>query len=254
MVRSFRKILVASVPILLLAFQSHRPYSLQFSKDPLKHSMVKIQGGSFIMGDVHGEYDEITTHKVTLSTFLLSETEVTQAQWVAVMGKNPSYDQSDLNQPVTDVNWFDCQEFIKKLNLLTGKKYRLPTEAEWEYAARGGKNSHNFIYAGSDNADSVAWNSEFENEKPHVVGKKSPNELGLYDMSGNVWEWCNDWYALYNDNDQVNPTGPVKGESKVIRGGSWGSSAEYCRATLRFRRQPQNKTYYYGLRLAESLK
>lgn len=220
-------------------------------KKKFEYPMQRIKGGTFKMGDVHGEYDEITVHSVTLKNFSLGIAEVTQAQWKIIMGTNPSYDQSDENQPVTDVNWNDCMEFIKKLNDVTGRKFRLPTEAEWEFAARGGLYGHDYIYAGSDNPDSVAWQSEFDSEKPHVVMQKKPNELGLYDMSGNVWEWCSDWYALYPYDAQINPKGPLKGESKVIRGGSWGSSAEYCRATLRFRRAPTNRTYYYGLRLAE---
>ncbi len=213
--------------------------------------MQRIKGGTFKMGDIHGEWDEITEHTVTLKTFSLGISEVTQAQWKAIMGKNPSYDQSDENQPVTDVNWNDCMEFIKKLNDVTGRKFRLPTEAEWEFAARGGNFSKSFIYSGSDNPDSVAWQSEFDSEKPHLIMQKKPNELGLYDMSGNVWEWCSDWWAVYPKNDQINPKGPATGDSKILRGGSWGSSAEYCRTTLRFRRAPSNRTYYYGLRLAE---
>lgn len=213
--------------------------------------MQRIKGGTFKMGDIHGEWDEITEHQVTLKTFSLGISEVTQAQWKAIMGKNPSYDQSDENQPVTDVNWNDCMEFIKKLNEVTGRKFRLPTEAEWEYAARGGSFSKSYIYSGSDNPDSVAWQSEFDSEKPHSIMQKKPNELGLYDMSGNVWEWCSDWWAVYPKSTQINPKGPSTGDSKILRGGSWGSSAEYCRTTLRFRRAPSNRTYYYGLRLAE---
>ena len=245
---SFSALILATV-LILVSFKG--PVDGIKKADPINSSMVDIAGGSFVMGDAHGEYDEITLHKVTLAPFRLSKTEITQAQWVAIMGTNPSYDQTNPNQPVTDVSWNDCQQFIAKLNAKTGRKYRLPTEAEWEYAARGGQLSHGYIYAGSDLADSVAWQSEFDAEKPHQVATKRPNELGLYDMSGNVWEWCADWYGPYSEKSQHNPDGPSKGDSKVIRGGSWGSSAEYCRATLRFRRSPQNRTYYYGLRLAE---
>ncbi len=247
----FKYILLTTV--VLLGFSSFMlPHFVgNLNKGKFNYPMQRIKGGTFNMGDIHGEWDEITVHQVTVKSFSMGIAEVTQAQWKTIMGKNPSYDQSDENQPVTDVNWIDCMEFIRKLNEITGRKFRLPTEAEWEFAARGGNYSKDYIYSGSDNPDSVAWQSEFDSEKPHAIMQKKPNELGLYDMSGNVWEWCSDWWGMYPSAAQLNPKGPAHGDSRVLRGGSWGSSAEYCRATLRFRRAPSNRTYYYGLRLAE---
>ena len=188
---------------------------------------------------------------MTLSSFAIGQTEVTQELWQAVMGSNPS-NFKGAKLPVECVSWNDCQTFIEKLNQLTGKKFRLPTEAEWEYAARGGKNSKGYKYAGSNTIDDVAWYTNNSGSQTHEVATKSPNELGLYDMSGNVWEWCQDWYgsSYYSNSPQTNPTGPSSGSSRVLRGGSWDLYARYCRVSIRGISSPGNRIYYYGLRLA----
>ncbi|MBO7279020.1 MAG: SUMF1/EgtB/PvdO family nonheme iron enzyme [Bacteroidales bacterium] len=215
--------------------------------------MVFVEGGTFQMGATSEQGsdaydDEKPVHSVTLSDFYIGKYEVTQAQWKAVMGKNPSRFQGD-NLPVENVSWNDIQEFIKKLNRLTGKRYRLPTEAEWEYAARGGKKSKGYKYAGSNSIGEVAWYDSNSGYETHPVGQKQPNELGLYDMSGNVWEWCQDWYGNYNSSSQTNPSGPASGSYRVLRGGSWYRSARYCRVSDRSFNYPSNWYYFYGFRL-----
>ena len=200
--------------------RNNNSYNAQtFTVKGVEFKMIKVEGGTFSMG---GRYDdEKPVHSVTLSDYYIGETEVTQELWVAVMGSNPSEFKGDNRRPVESVSWYDCQEFIKKLNQLTGKEFRLPTEAEWEYAARGGKYSRGYKYSGSNNADEVAWYSSNSGSKTHSVKTKKANELGLYDMSGNVEEWCNDWYGDYQSYSQTNPTGPSKGEYRVLRGGNW---------------------------------
>ena len=165
------------------------------------------------------------------------------------MGSNPSYFEGDA-LPVEQVAWNDCQEFIRKLNQKTGKNFRLPTEAEWEYAARGGKKSNGYKYAGSNDIGSVAWYTNNSDSKTHPVKGKSPNELGLYDMSGNVWEWCSDWYGSYSSGSQTNPQGPSSGSLRVLRGGSWRSNAGYCRVSYRYFGGPGNRYFDSGFRLA----
>lgn len=204
---------------------------------------VKVEGGTFTMG-IGNE-----AHQVELSSFYMQKAEVTQELWEAVMGSNPSEDKAWKKNPVTNVSWDDCQKFIKKLNKITGKKYRLPTEAEWEYAARGGKLSKGYIYAGSDELDEVAWHAENSNSKVQHVAEKKPNELGLYDMSGNVWEWCADWYGDYRLKAQKDPIGPDNGSFKVIRGGSWNYFAENCLVAYRYRRYPDFRYFNLGFRL-----
>ena len=192
--------------------------------------------------------DEKPTHKVTLSDYYIGETEVTQALWQAVMGKNPSSFKGNSN-PVESVSWDDCQEFIRKLNSLTGRTFRLPTEAEWEFAARGGNNSKGYKYSGSKNINGVAWYKNNSGSMTHAVKIKSPNELGIYDMTGNVWELCQDWYGSYSSNAQTNPKGPSSGSGRVLRGGSWGGDARYCRVSDRGSTSPGDGGYHYGLRL-----
>jgi len=213
---------------------------------------VKVKGGTFTMGSESLEV--ATPHKVKVSTFYMQKTEVTQELWEAVMGSNPSSDQTSKDNPVTYVSWDDCQEFIKKLNSLTGKKYSLPTEAEWEYAARGGKLSKGYKYAGSDEIDEVVWYSENCNTKVHPVAKKKPNELCLYDMSGNVEEWCADWYEDYNLKAQKDPKGPATGDTKVVRGGSWDVVAEGCLVACRIIRYPFVRYDDGGFRLLSPVK
>ena len=196
--------------------------------------------------------DETPTHKVTLSGYMIGKTEVTQELWQAVMGSNPSRFKGD-NLPVEQVSWNDCQEFIKKLNSLTGLNFRLLTEAEWEYAARGGNKSKGYKYSGSGDYDigSVAWYHSNSSSKTHAVATKSANELGLYDMSGNVWEWCSDWYGDYSSGSQTNPKGPSSGSGRVCRGGSWDSYARRCRVSNRsYCNSPDFRNSDLGLRLA----
>ena len=165
------------------------------------------------------------------------------------MGCNPSrFEGSDL--PVECVSWDTCQEFIQKLNSLTGRNFRLPTEAEWEFACRGGINSRGYKYSGSNDIDNVAWYDGNSGDQTHPVGTKAPNELGIYDMSGNVWEWCSDWYADYTSNSQTNPKGPQSGSFRVGRGGSWNGRAGYCRSSYRCIINPAYRFGSLGLRLA----
>ncbi len=217
----------------------------------LCNNMVYVEGGTFTMGDTseQGNPTEKPAHQVTVSSFSIGKYEVTQEEWQAVMGNNPSRFKG-AKRPVEEVNWNDCQEFIRKLNAMTGKRFRLPTEAEWEYAARGGNRSIGYKYAGSNNLERVAWYNSNSVKTTHDVGQKTPNELGLYDMSGNVWEWCQDWYGSYGSNNQTNPTGPSSGSCRVARGGSWFNDAEYCRVLIRIIDRPDGAGSLLGLRLA----
>ena len=218
-------------------------------------NMIKVDGGTFTMGATseqkNPDNDEKPTHQVTLSSYYIGETEVTQALWKAVMGNNPSWSKGD-NLPVGNVSWKDCQTFIGKLNDLTGKRFRLPTEAEWEYAARGGNRSNHTQYSGGSMIDDVAWYGGNSGNKTNSVKTKKPNELGLYDMSGNVWEWCQDWYGNYGSNAQTNPTGPGSGSSRVNRGGCWFNYEGDCRSSDRFSNSPGHRHYSLGFRLALS--
>ncbi|MCR5152806.1 MAG: formylglycine-generating enzyme family protein [Prevotella sp.] len=216
--------------------------------------MVKVDGGTFQMGATSEQgsdaYDwEKPAHSVTLSDYWIGETEVTRALWQAVMGSNPSEYQGG-NRPVENVSWDVCQTFISKLYQLTGYRFRLPTEAEWEFAARGGTKSKGYIYSGSNNIDDVAWYHDNSDYMTHDVATKAPNALGIYDMSGNVSEWCQDWMGSYNSDSQTNPTGPTSGSYRVDRGGSWDSSAGYCRVSSRFNRDPSFSDGSIGLRVA----
>ena len=220
----------------------------------LAENMVLVEGGTFTMGATSEQgsdaYDrEKPTHQVTLSTYYIGKYEVTQAEWQAVMGTNLSEFKGD-NLPVENVNWFDCQEFIRKLNELTGKQFRLPTEAEWEYAARGGNKSNRTKYAGGSDIDNVAWYDDISGRKTHPVGQKRANELGLYDMSGNVFEWCQDWFGDYSSASQTNPQGPATGNFRVLRGGSWCNDAWRCRLSYRGNVAPDGRASGRGLRLA----
>ena len=235
--------------------------------------MVYVEGGSFDMGATSEQgsdvYDsEKPVHRVTLSDYYIGKCEVTQELWEAVMGSNPSLFKGSQN-PVERVSWNDCQNFIKKLNSLTGRMFRLPTEAEWEYAARGGNKSRHYKYSGSDNIDDVAWywknsgdrylqgtDSDWDadkiinnNGRTHAVGTKTANELGIYDMSGNVREWCSDWSGGYSAGAQTNPQGPSSGSFRVLRGGSLDSRAGYCRVSNRYNYDPDYGYFNFGLRL-----
>lgn len=215
-------------------------------------NMIYIEGGTFLMGSEDEEMPgwEKPVHSVTLSSYYLGETEVTQELWNSIMKKenNPSELKGD-KQPVNNCSWDECQEFISKLNQRTGLNFRLPTEAEWEYAACGGEKSNGYIYSGSSILRDMAW-FEQNTTKQHEVKTKSPNELGLYDMSGNVCEWCNDRYGTYSSAPQENPKGADVGEERVIRGGSWAHEAIYCRNKSRLSGLPTDKIPIIGLRLA----
>ena len=250
--------------------------------------MVFVQGGTFMMGCTSEKgsdcsKNEKPAHQVTLSDFYIGKYEVTQAQWKAVMGTTvrQQCDKKDAtlyipgegdNYPMCYVSWDEVQEFIRKLNAQTGKQYRLPTEAEWEFAARGGNSSKGYKYSGSNTVGDVAWyygnagdkilddktwsinNLVPNNNKTHPVGTKSSNELGIYDMSGNVWEWCSDWFGYYNSNAQTDPRGPSTGFPRVLRGGGWDSDAWGTRVSCRRYWDPDYSYYILGFRLACSSK
>ena len=226
----------------------------RFTVRGVSFEMVRVEGGTFRMGATAEQEDEawddeMPVHSVTLSSYYIGKTEVTQALWQAVMGSNPSRSRgADL--PVENVSWDDCQEFIRKLNALTGQNFRLPTEAEWEFACRGGNNSRGYKYSGSNYIDNVAWYDGNSGDKTHPVATKLPNELGIYDMSGNVWEWCSDWWGDYSSGAQTNPKGPYDGSYRVQRGGGWNISAGYCRSSFRYYFNPTYRIGDLGLRLA----
>ena len=222
-------------------------------KNGISIDMVRVEAGTFTMGataEMKNPWDdEKPTHRVTLTNdYYIGKYEVTQTLWQAVMGNNPSEFKGD-NLPVEKVSWKDCQDFISKLNRITGKTFRLPTEAEWEYAARGGNKSRGYQYSGSNNLSDVAWYMDNSGDKTHAVGTKQPNELGIYDMSGNVWEWCQDWYGKYSSSSQVNPTGANSGSYRVKRGGSWEIIDWGCRSSYRYSSVPDFCGSNLGFRL-----
>ncbi len=226
----------------------------------VQFEMVYVEGGTFRMGatEEQGEdaFDrEKPVHRVSLSSYLIGKHEVTQALWEEVMGSNPSLNKLGGDYPVECVSWNDCQEFIGKLNARTGMKFRLPTEAEWEYAARGGNRGKGYKYAGSNNLDEVGWYEDNSDYHIHPVGRKKPNELGLYDMSGNVLEWCQDWYGDYTEEAQTNPAGPQSGKwgYRVLRGGCYCFNARYCRVSYRSDSDPGSRGDIIGLRFVLSL-
>ena len=229
-------------------------------------NMVLVEGGTFLMGipkehdkKIGGFYEpykeSLPRHQVTVEPFYIGRFPVTQAEWESIMGYNPSkYKDRKGLSPVNGVIWEDCQKFIKKLNNLTNENFRLPTEAEWEFAARGGNLSHAYLYAGSNDIDAVAWHHRNSNGITHEVGLKLPNELGLYDMSGNVEEWCNDWYDKYPNSHVINPQGPSSGHmGHVLRGGGWMGDFEcsvYHRSSTGLR---DLDTENWGFRLAKDM-
>lgn len=230
--------------------------SLSAELNKLINNMVYVSGGTFTMGSTSEQGsdaydDEKPTHNVTLSSYYICKYEVTQALWRAVMGSNPSNFKGD-NLPVECVSWNDCQTFINRLNSYTGRNFRLPTEAEWEFAARGGNYSRHYKYSGSNYIGDVAWYDDNSGNRTHPVGTKQPNELGLYDMSGNVYEWCSDWYGSYSSYSQSNPTGAASGSHRVLRGGSWIYFARGCRSSYRFSNTPGSSRNDLGLRLVLS--
>ncbi len=227
-----------------------------FKDCPTCTEMVEIPAGSFDMGSDKGESDEKPVHRVTIARpFALGKTEVTQEQWYAVMGSDPSYFTGCGDTcPVEQVSWNDAQTFIKKLNAMTGKRYRLPTEAEWEYACRAGGQME---YCGSDNADNVSWNTlnsgGFFFNTPHAVATKHANAFGLYDMSGNVWEWVEDNYHENYEGAPTDGSAWEGGSMRVLRGGSWGKDPKFGRATARSKFASNYRDFSYGLRLARDL-
>ena len=229
--------------------------AMTFEANGVSFTMIHVEGGTFTMGATSEmtdpRDDENPTHQVTLSSYYIGETEVTQALWKAVMGSNPSYFKGD-DLPVEKVSWNDCQTFISKLNALTGKNFRLPTEAEWEFAARGGNQSRHTQYSGSSRIDEVAWYLYNSGKKTHPVKTKQPNELGIYDMTGNVREWCQDWKGSYSSYAQTDPTGASRGSDRVIRGASWYGSPRDCRSSIRWYTLPDETFGDLGLRLVLS--
>ena len=227
----------------------------QITVNGVSFKMVLVQGGTFIMGSkptdgVDVESNECPAHEVTIGDYYIAETEVTQELWLAVMGDNPSHCQDDPRRPVENVSMFDCAKFVDRLTELTGKVFRLPTEAEWEYAARGASMSRGYAFAGSDDVNLVACYGDGTVTTPSLVTAKRPNELGLYDMSGNVMEWCQDFYSGYDEFPQVNPVGPESGKENIIRGGAWDCPAPRCRVAARDVMSPQAAAGNVGLRLA----
>ena len=233
--------------------------TLTFTVDGVTFKMKLVEAGTFQMGST--EYSrEQPIHSVTISKdYYLGETEVTQALWKAVTGYSPTsggsswsstYGLGD-NYPAYYISYEDVQSFITKLNSLTGERFRMPTEAEWEYAARGGKKSKGCTYSGSNTIGNVAWYSDNSSSMTHTVKTKAANELGIYDMSGNVCEWCSDWYDTYSSSAQTDPTGPTTDKRyRVDRGGCWGTNAASCRCAFRFYCPPSYRDYYLGVRLA----
>lgn len=231
-----------------------RDFNHTFTVNGVQFTMVEVGGGTFTMGATSeqgsdAEDDEKPAHEVTLSDYYIGQTEVTQALWEAVMGSNPSDHRGD-NLPVEQVSWDDCQVFIQELNQLTGKQFRLPTEAEWEYAARGGRKSRGYKYAGGNNIDSVAWCDGNSGNETHPVATKQANELGIYDMSGNVLEWCSDRYGGYQSSSLSDPQGPSFGSVRVIRGGGYFSRVRFCRVSSRNYITPGDRDNDFGLRLS----
>lgn len=246
-------------------------------------SLVKIDGGTFMMGSKDdtkiAENDEQKQHEVKVNSFELNQLEVTVWEWKQYckktntkLPKTPSWGWKD-NYPITNVTWYDVIKYCNWLSKQDGLKpaykfagplvvcdfnangYRLPTEAEWEYAAKGGNKSKNTFFAGSNDSNEVAWHAKNSDKRPHSVGTKLPNELGIHDMSGNVWEWCWDWYNkdYYKTEDGNNPKGPIRGEKKSVRGGSWDSQESYLRTANRISTLPDVTNEFYGFRLAKSI-
>ena len=221
--------------------------------------MQKVEGGLFIMGGTPEQHNEVIstdlpTHTVSLHTYYIGTTEVTQDLWQAIMPEWYISDEWNIpNQPITDVNWYDCQEFIRRLNNITGLPFRLPTEAEWEFAARGGNVSRGYRFAGGNKIEDVSWGLSNAGFRKHNVGERKPNELGLYDMTGNVSEWCSDWYGMYHLGTDPNPQGATEGELKVVRGGSFDNCKDNSYLSRREYYNPNEAMNYCGFRLALTL-
>ncbi len=270
------KVVASDFLIFLVLFLSI--VSLSFGQtNPVDIEMIRVEGDTFIMGDTWGDNyftNELPTHQVTVSSFYICKYEVTQYQYQEVMGSNPSYFSGE-NHPVENISWYDAVNFCNTLSTREGltpcyningtntscnfdaNGYRLPTEAEWSYAARGGKFSEGHKYAGSDNVNDVIWLSGNSGNQTHPVAQKNPNELGLYDMNGNVWEWCWDWWGGYSAEPQINPTGPETGGLRNLRGGSYNEGGESIRIAIRYTQSPNNTSHTgypdFGFRLVRSI-
>ena len=218
--------------------------------------MIFVQGGTFKMGSNFGVEDELPIHDVRVDDFYIGKYEVTQREWRQIMDQDTSkrYFGGFDSLPVERVSWYNVIAFIEKLNQKTGLKYRLPTEAEWEFAARGGNSSKGYKYSGSNSDTSVAWKVGNSHARSHPVGRKKPNELGIYDMTGNIFEWCSDWYSptSYQVSPKENPIGPAVGIHKVIRGGSWFFDNTGLRSCDRASANPEYRYGYIGFRLCRS--
>jgi formylglycine-generating enzyme required for sulfatase activity len=255
-------------------------YSCQevtFEIGGVEFTMKCIKGGTFMMGAQHStvneaNYDprafdwESPIHSVSVNDYYIGETLVTQSLWRAVMGGTPMPENKQWNEqnglgnnvPAYNISYFDAEKFVAKLNEIPEIKnaniiFRIPTEAEWEFACRGGLYSKGLRYSGSDKVEDVAWFDYISNSKVHPIKEKAPNELGLYDMSGNLFEWCLDWYTRYTSESLINPAGPNDGRRRVLRGGCWNYSARNCRVSYRLNDSPQHADNYYGFRLAMSI-
>lgn len=233
---------------------SRFPWNKKVMSEP---EMILVNGGVFRMGAEDGGPDELPVHEVELDSYYIGKFPVTQELWVSVTGSNPSAFRSYKDLPIESVSWEEIQNFLLKLNKASGKLYRLPTEAEWEFAAIGGTRTNNYRYSGSDKIEEVAWYDANSNKKTHPVGLLRPNELGLYDLCGNVWEWCSDWYDdEYRSDDKYrkNPPGPDFGTFRVLRGGSWATPEDKCRRSSRFSYSGDFRNNCVGVRLVLSVK
>lgn len=232
---------------------------LRFEVNGIPFSMQRVEGGVFVMGGTREQHREpistdLPRHTVALNAYYIGHTEVTQALWQVVMNEEPlTLEGYNPNHPITNISWYDCQTFIHRLDSITNMPFRLPTEAEWEFAARGGNNSQEYRFAGSFIADSIGWILSNAGFRKHTVGLKKPNELGIYDMTGNVSEWCEDWYAPYQLGTEPNPKGPLTGTEKIVRGSSFDNCEANCHISHRYLQSPTQATNYCGLRLALTL-
>jgi formylglycine-generating enzyme required for sulfatase activity len=250
----------SALPFLILALigkSCGEPLPDKATVERLLGDFQLVEGGSYMMGDTLLDSTGHITHvphAVVVDGFYFQSKEVTQKLYTVVMGENPSTDSTWEDLPVAGVSWFDCQSFIEKINGITGKTYRLPTEAEWEFAAKGGRLGSGFVFSGSNDADSVAWHRANSKGRIQPVGKLHPNEIGIYDMSGNVWEWCSDFYSDYRtDSSKMNnPVGPDKGHMRVFRGGSYNDSSRFSKSTSRYYTDPKLNYPLIGFRLVRA--